>query len=170
MIRILRSGPGAALLALVALVILVVVLVDGAFTLLTRPQYVTVDIPLPSGEVWGPAQTARATFNEGTAALDVRWQEATLTGVATWEDALTIFHDILTEQGWAPLAAPPAIDPCPPILEELGMAGAATACFGPADHDRPDRQPPLVCVAGEQSADGSLRVALITASAPHPNW
>lgn len=169
MMRLLRSGPLAALISLVLLVILVVVLVDGAYTLLTRPQYVTVELPLPGGEVWGPAQTARATFNEGTAALDVRWQTATLTGVATWEDALTTFRDTLAEQGWAPLAAPPTIDPCPAVLEELGMAGAATICFGPADHDRPDRQPPLICLAGEATDDG-LRAALITASAPHANW
>ncbi|NPV68028.1 MAG: hypothetical protein HPY64_12865 [Anaerolineae bacterium] len=169
MMRLLRSGPLAVLLSLILLVILVVVLVDGAFTLLTRPQYVTVDIPLPGGEAWGPAQTARATFNNGTAALDVRWQATTLASGATWEEALTIFRDTLIGQGWAPLAAPPAIDPCPAVLEELGMGGAATTCFGPADHDRPDRQPPLVCLAGEAAGD-SLRVALITASAPHANW
>lgn len=169
MIRLLRSGPLAVLLSLVLLVILVAVLVDGAYTLLTRPQYVAIELPLPGGEAWGPAQTARATFNEGAAALDVRWQAATLTGGTSWEEALTTFRDALASQNWTPLAAPPAIDPCPAVLEELGMDSAETTCFGPADHDRPDRQPPLVCVAGEATGDG-LRVALITASAPHANW
>ncbi|GAB4573010.1 MAG: hypothetical protein Kow0077_14070 [Anaerolineae bacterium] len=170
------------LAALVGLVLILVVLVQGAFWLLTRPGYVVLDVPPPGGADWGPASTDTVLFDSGTLAYDVRWQVASLPGEASWEATATAFSAALAGTGWR--EAPATYwdshvydDVCASVLRDhfSDQSPVGRVTYLPADSPTPGpdfratQQPASACLVGWQEGD-RLTVVLITSSAAHPNW
>lgn len=166
---------------LAGLVLIVVVLVQGGYWLLTRPRYVSVTVDLPADQAWEPGGAERVTAASGAIAYDARWQQATL-AVPSWDAVLTYMTDMLGEEGWLP--APPERwqgagaypDICQAIAEAhfAGQALLERRYFIPGEAAGPDAQPAAepetACVLGWALEGGGFEVALVTVSAPHPNW
>lgn len=171
-----RSDLIRILGALVAVVVLVLVLMQGAYMLFTRPNYVSVEVALPPGQDWQPAQTDKVTVDSGTLAYDVRWQGADLI-VPSWDAVLTYMTDGLAEVGWQ--VADAALwqgvlaydDVCGFVADQhlTGQALLGQRYYVEENNDAAG-QPPTVCVTGWALDGGGFRVVLVTASAPHPNW
>lgn len=161
---------------LAGLVLIVIVLVQGGYWLLTRPRYVSVTVDLPAEQAWEPGGTERVVMASGTAAYDVRWQQATL-AVPSWDAVLTYMTDMLGEAGWQ--AAPAerwqgaggAPDVCQAVAEAhfAGQTLLERRTFVPVEAGEA-AQPETVCVLGWALEGGGYEVALMTVSAPHPNW
>lgn len=173
----MRRGDLMGILGMLAgLVLIVIVLVQGGYWLLTRPRYVSVAVDLPADQAWEPGGTERVVVASGTAAYDVRWQQATL-AVPSWDAVLTYLTDMLGETGWqaAPAERWQGAGGYPDVCQAVAEAHFPTQALlerrifvrGEAGADA---QPETVCVLGWALEGGGYAVALVTVSAPHPNW
>ena len=166
----LRGDFMGILGALVGVVVLVLVLMQGAYWLLTRPAYVSVVVALPGDAAWSEAQTDQVLAASGTVVSDVRWQQTTLI-VPSWEAVLTYMTDMLGQAGWQVAGSEVTGEVCQVVAGGYftGETLLEQRLYVRAARDA-EQPPETVCVLGWALDGGGFNVVLLTASAPHPNW